>query len=100
MPVIPGTSLRLPTRYQAQKVATGAAWTSRSSTTRPFDSTLRVVGSMRLLPVSAALPVRTVFRRAKHGSAGHPGIALPFGPIDMPPCHQERRGEGHLFPVE
>src|SRR5437588_6661880 len=99
MPVIPGTSLRLPTRYQAQKVATGAVWTSRSRTTRPLDSTLRVVGSMRLLSFSVTRPVRAIFRRAKHGSAGHPGIALPFGPIDMPPCHRERRGEGDLFPV-
>src|SRR5579859_155318 len=46
MPVIPGTSLRLPTRYHAQNVATGAVWTSRSKTSSPFDSVARTVGVM------------------------------------------------------
>src|SRR5579862_1209597 len=46
MPVIPGTSLRLPTRYHAQNVATGAVWTSRSKTRSPFDSVVRTVGVM------------------------------------------------------
>jgi hypothetical protein len=46
IPVIPGTSLRLPTLYQIQNVATGAVWTSRSMTTKPFDSTVRDVDSI------------------------------------------------------
>src|SRR5919199_4491946 len=44
MPVIPGTSLRAPTRYQTQKVATGAACSSRVSTVSPLGSVAVRVG--------------------------------------------------------
>src|SRR5262245_48596497 len=43
IPVLPGCSLREPTRYQTQQVATGAEWTSRSKTSMPFLSRCSIV---------------------------------------------------------
>jgi len=40
IPVVPRCSLRLPTRYQIQKLATGAAWASCTRTDRPLDSSV------------------------------------------------------------
>src|SRR5262249_54343133 len=54
MPVMPGTSLRPPTRYQTQNEATGAWWSSRVRTMSPFGSrvsrTSCMVGSVDHVP--------------------------------------------------
>src|SRR5262245_34039102 len=41
MPVMPGRSLREPTRNHCQKVTTGTEWSSRNRTMSPFDSSTR-----------------------------------------------------------
>src|SRR5690554_6491704 len=46
-PVLPGSSLRLPTRYHTQKLAIGASWLSRRSTWRPFGRVACTTGACR-----------------------------------------------------
>jgi hypothetical protein len=41
-PVIPGTSLREPTRYQIQWLMIGAVWISFNKTNKPFSSSILV----------------------------------------------------------
>src|SRR6185436_19170971 len=45
IPVMPGRSLREPTLYHCQNVTAGTAWSSCSSTTRPFASLWRSTGN-------------------------------------------------------
>ena len=44
MPVMPGASLREPTRYHCQNAMVGTLWSSCVSTTRPFGSVWRSTG--------------------------------------------------------
>src|SRR5262245_1016587 len=44
IPVMPGPSLREPTRYHCQKVTAGTLWSSWRRMTRPFGSVCRATG--------------------------------------------------------
>src|SRR5579883_1739565 len=70
MPVIPAVSLREPTRYQIQNVATGASCTSRVITIKPFPRVCAWTGYATVICLLLGIAVRAeklLLYRVEHG---------------------------------
>src|SRR5438093_6843865 len=75
MPVIPGASLRDPTRYHCQKVMVGTLWSSCVRTTRPFGSVWRSILNRSGVTASASPLAASSAATPAPGAAAAGGIA-------------------------
>src|SRR5690606_23060851 len=79
-PVLPGSSLRLPTRYQTQNEVRGAPWSSRRNTVRPLS---RVWETRGVEPCTGVVMGRTcLFAVPPRGGRGHDRAGMDPAVLD------------------
>src|SRR5712691_1910889 len=92
MPVMPGASLREPTRYHCQKVMVGTLWSSWVRTIRPFARVWRSILKRSGVTASARAPAASSMAAPAGGGIASTRAAIHAAPSAARAARDRARG--------